>query len=206
MNGHPRHSQSQGCVERGNRTIQGKIGKLASLGGYSTVTQMIDEIAEGEMPEKNSSGYPWSSWLPRVMFALNSQMSKTTKKSPFEAVFGQMPLGNIFPGARVGVLQEEEVTDCLVEDDGESVEKNDPPAECDNHAEPPLPEDVDSPAECADHAEPPLPEDVDSPAECADHAEPPLPEDVDSPAECADQAEPPQPEGVDSPTECADLG
>ena len=76
VNGRPRHSQSRGCVECGNRTIQNKIGKLAHLVGENPITQLMDDIAAYE--EKCGSSYPWVSWFPQIMFALNMQKSDTT--------------------------------------------------------------------------------------------------------------------------------
>ena len=49
FNGHPRHTQSQGFVKRGNRVIQEKIAAIKCEEGY-----------EGEL------SFPWASWLPRI--------------------------------------------------------------------------------------------------------------------------------------------
>ena len=56
VNGCPKHSQSQGCVEHGNRAVQNKIGKLAHLVGANPITQMMDDIAE-EDDQKFRSSY-----------------------------------------------------------------------------------------------------------------------------------------------------
>ena len=108
VNGRPRHSQSQGCVERGNRTVQSKIGKLIQISNSKEVSEMINDLAAEDIQDGET--YPWASWLPNIMYALNSQMSETTKTSPYELVFGQKARGNVFPGAKTGVLHEEDVT------------------------------------------------------------------------------------------------
>lgn len=100
VRGRARHSQSQGCVERGNRTVEDMISKLVKEGGYNN---------SGE------TSYPWGSWLPRIMYSLNARQSETTKETPFDLVFGVQPRGNIFPGARAGVLSEDELDDCIID-------------------------------------------------------------------------------------------
>ena len=52
VNGRPRHSQSQGLVERGNRTV-------AAIKN--------DEGFAGKM------SFPWVSWLPRIMYSIKTQ-------------------------------------------------------------------------------------------------------------------------------------
>ena len=64
--------------------------------------------------EKCGSSYPWVSWLPRIMFALNMQKSDMTGETPYELVFGQVPRGNIFPCARTGVVKKEDSIDVRV--------------------------------------------------------------------------------------------
>ena len=81
INGRPRHSQSQGLVERGNRTVEQKIAAMK-----------YDEGITGDH-------YPWAAWLPRIMFAINSQQQGTIKDSPYRVVFGKPPPTGIFPGA-----------------------------------------------------------------------------------------------------------
>jgi len=95
VNGRPRHSQSQGLVERGNRTIEEKLAKMK----------------EEHDPSSHPSGaiFPWASFLPRIMYVLNTQVSETTKQVPYELVYGQEARGNFFPGARTGLLNEEDV-------------------------------------------------------------------------------------------------
>ena len=63
--GRPRHSQSQGAVERGNRTIQEKIAAIKH-----------DEEFEGK------TSFPWMLWLPRITFSMNTQLHSTTREVP----------------------------------------------------------------------------------------------------------------------------
>lgn len=74
-------------------------GKLANVGGYNDITSRLDEMAAEGEPEAE---IPWAKWLPKIMFSMNNQVSKTTGYSPFELVFNQQVLGNIFPSARTG--------------------------------------------------------------------------------------------------------
>ena len=53
--------------------------------------------------------YPWASWLPRIMFNMNTQYHTTTKETPYKVVFGQMPRHAIVPGAAQHVVQEEDI-------------------------------------------------------------------------------------------------
>ena len=70
VNGRPRHSQSQGCVERGSRTIQSKIGKLIQVSNSKAVSEMINDLAAEDIQDGET--YTWASWLPKIMYALNS--------------------------------------------------------------------------------------------------------------------------------------
>ncbi|CAF0723680.1 unnamed protein product [Adineta steineri] len=67
INGRPRHPQSQGLVERSNAVVQHMIGKWL---------------------EKNKTSN-WPDALGPVMLAINNSISQSTKKSPYEMVFGQ---------------------------------------------------------------------------------------------------------------------
>ena len=69
------------------------------------------DIAADE--EKCGFSYPWVSWLPLIMFALNMQKSYMTGETPYELVFGQAPRGNIFPCARTGVVKEENIENSI---------------------------------------------------------------------------------------------
>ncbi|CAF1472679.1 unnamed protein product, partial [Rotaria sordida] len=69
INGRPRHPQSQGLVERGNSVVQQLLGKWLST----------------------NNTLDWPSGLGPVMLAINSSVAKSTRKTPFEVVFGQHP-------------------------------------------------------------------------------------------------------------------
>ncbi|CAM1321719.1 Uncharacterised protein r2_g3019 [Pycnogonum litorale] len=94
VHGRPRHSQSQGLIERGNRVVEDMLTKM----------------------QKDSDGtsFPWASWLPQVMYILNTLQSETTKKTPYEIVFGQNPRGNIFPGQPSRIYNEEDLSDDII--------------------------------------------------------------------------------------------
>ena len=92
VNGRPRHSQSQGLVERGNRVVQDKIAAIKRDEGY-----------EGEL------SYPWALWLPRIMFNMNIQWHSTIKDVPYNLVFGQLPHPALFPGASTQIVTEEDL-------------------------------------------------------------------------------------------------
>ena len=83
VHGRPRHSQSHGLVERGNRTIEDKLAKLR---------EEHDPIKHG------GAIFSWAGVLPRIMYVLNTQESETTKQVPFEVVCGQQVRGNVFLG------------------------------------------------------------------------------------------------------------
>ena len=65
VSGRPRHSQSQGLVERGNRTVEQKIAAM--------------KLDEGHGENK----YPWVSWLPRIMFSMNCERHEGIKDLPY---------------------------------------------------------------------------------------------------------------------------
>ena len=83
VNGRPCHSQSQGLVERGNRTVQEKIAAIKNDGG-------------------------WVSWL---LYCINTQVNTTTKEMPYKLVFGQYPRSQLIPGAEQHIVNEEEITE-----------------------------------------------------------------------------------------------
>ena len=92
VSGPPRHSQSQGMVERGNRVIEEKIASMKT-----------DEGFDGK------ASYPWASWLPRIMFNMNTQYRSTIKDTPYKLVFGQKPHSAIVPGAPKQIVLEEQL-------------------------------------------------------------------------------------------------
>ena len=53
INGRPRHSQSQGLVERGNREVEKKLTNMKNEAGIT------------------GDKYPWASWLSECMFNMN---------------------------------------------------------------------------------------------------------------------------------------
>ena len=94
INGRPRHSQSQGAVDTGNRTIQEKIAAIKYDEGYAGKTS-----------------FPWMSWLPRIMFSMNTQIHSTTREVPYKLVFGQMPRCQVVPRAEQHIVMEEEIVE-----------------------------------------------------------------------------------------------
>ncbi|KAK7097055.1 KRAB-A domain-containing protein 2-like [Littorina saxatilis] len=87
IHGRPRHPQSQGCVERGNGDLEIKLGKW------------MDE-----------HGSEWTKGLKFVVHAINTSISDTTGKSPYQLVFGQPPRTNSSLWqelSRQGILYEE---------------------------------------------------------------------------------------------------
>ena len=87
VNGRPRHSQSQGLVERGNRVVEDQLRKFKA--------------------EHGSTNFSWVSWLPRVMVSLNVARSEPVKDSPYRLVFGRHPPKNILPGLQQVITEEE---------------------------------------------------------------------------------------------------
>ena len=66
---------------------------------------------------KNDEGFtgkmsfPWVSWLPRIMYSINTQVHATTKEMPYKLVFGQYPRSQLIPGAEQHIVNEEEITE-----------------------------------------------------------------------------------------------
>ena len=89
VNCRPRHSHSQGLVERGNRVVERKLAAMKDDNGMS------------------GDKYPWASWLPRVMWAMNSERHRTIQDTPYRLLFGRSPPAGIFPGAQEHCLSEE---------------------------------------------------------------------------------------------------
>lgn len=102
VNGRPRHSQSQGLVERGNRIVEKKIAAMK----------------QDEEMDEDKTGYPWASWLPRIMFAMNSARQETIKDAPYHVVFGRSVPAGVFPGGKKSCVNEE----CLGDIDDETAE------------------------------------------------------------------------------------
>lgn len=98
INGRPRHPQSQGCVERANGDLELKLGKW---------------LEENE-------GKGWVAGLQHVTYAMNTSVSETTGKSPYEVVFGQSPRTHCATFeilAEQGILCEEEIADMFEENE-----------------------------------------------------------------------------------------
>jgi len=92
VNGRPRHSQSQGCVERGNRYVQDKIAVLKHAEGFS-----------------HAECHPWVSWLPRICHSLNTEVHTTTKESPFRVMFGIDSRSDFALHGVSGIVMEEDI-------------------------------------------------------------------------------------------------
>ena len=69
VNGRPRHSQSQGLVERGNSILEKKIGAWM---------------------EQNHSRN-WTVYLNYIIFIMNNTICRATSKTLYEIVFGMHP-------------------------------------------------------------------------------------------------------------------
>ena len=91
VSGRPRHSQSQGLVERGNRTVEQKIAAMKQDEGHA------------------GNKYPWVSWLPRIMFSMNCERHEGIRELPYRVVFGRYPPVGIFPGAEKHCIDEEDL-------------------------------------------------------------------------------------------------
>ena len=92
VNGRPRHSKSQGLVERANRMVQDKIAAIKKDKGY-----------------ESQLSYPWALWLPRNMFKMNVQWHSTIKDVPYKLVFDQLPHASLFPGTSTQIVTEEDL-------------------------------------------------------------------------------------------------
>eukprot|EP00731_Ephydatia_muelleri_P017471 Em0010g569a len=97
INGRPRHSQSQGLVEKGNHLVEMQIQSMKN-------------------EWKESGDVPWSDWLARIQYNLNTQVCRTLKKCPYEVVFGQPPRTTPFaefPKGKNPCIMEEDVADLI---------------------------------------------------------------------------------------------
>ena len=92
VNGRPRHSQSQGLVERSNRVVEEMIAAIKRDEGYDGALY-----------------FPWAAWLPRIMFNMNTQVHSTIKDMPYKLVFGQVPRSALVPNAAEHIVNEEEI-------------------------------------------------------------------------------------------------
>ena len=90
INGRPRHSQSRDRIERSSRTVEDRLKALKK-----------EEGLQGEC-------YPWASWLPRIMWAMNSQRRETVTDSPYHMVFRKQPPARVCPVAEQDCDHEED--------------------------------------------------------------------------------------------------
>ena len=91
--GRPRHSQSQGLVE----TIEDKLAAI----------KQDEDLQVGDT-------FHWAKHLPRIMYIMHTQLSETTKTSPYSIVFGQEPNRALVPGMQLQILEEDELTKIAV--------------------------------------------------------------------------------------------
>ena len=91
VSGCPHHSQSQGLVERGNRTVEQKIAAM--------------KLDEGHGENK----YPWVLWLPRIMFPMNCERHEGIKDLPYHVAFGRYPPVGICSGTEKRCVDEEDL-------------------------------------------------------------------------------------------------
>ncbi|CAF1433673.1 unnamed protein product [Didymodactylos carnosus] len=73
VRGRPRHSQSQGCVERANGVLTGVLAKW-----------MADE-----------DSVHWTEGLLPVVYGINTRVSSVTESTPYEVLFGQKPRSDV---------------------------------------------------------------------------------------------------------------
>ena len=91
VDGRPRHSQSQGLIEHGNCTVEMKTAVMKQ--------------DEGQTGFK----YSWVSWLPCIMFSVNSEKHEGIKDSPYHVVYGRYSPTGFFPGAVKHCVDEEDI-------------------------------------------------------------------------------------------------
>ena len=51
---------------------------------------------------------PWASWLPDIMYALNTEKHKTMKDMPYRVVFWRVPPAPLLPQAESQVIDDTE--------------------------------------------------------------------------------------------------
>lgn len=101
VNGHLPHSQSEGLLESATHRVECKIEAMKQKEGLT------------------GDKYPWSSWLPRIMFSINSECDETLGDSPYHIVFGRSCSSGVFTGTEQPCLDQEGSED---EDDSEEDE------------------------------------------------------------------------------------
>ncbi|KAJ8652802.1 hypothetical protein O0I10_011541 [Lichtheimia ornata] len=74
INGRPRHPQSQGLIERGNRTLVQKLNAWVS-----------NQNATEEDPKH------WSEGLGMVVYAMNTSRTRVLRDTPYRYLYGQDP-------------------------------------------------------------------------------------------------------------------
>lgn len=98
---HSRNSRSGRVMERSRKVI---LERLA-------------DIRENEVDGRGSSHYPWASWLPRVMFTLNSECQESAKDSPYFSVYGCSSPVLLFTEERCQGREEPFDSDCEQDSD-----------------------------------------------------------------------------------------
>jgi len=103
IHGRPRHPQSQGMIERANGIMERKIARWMET-------------------HKQSN---WTSILGRIVYTMNCEVSRTTKFSPYQLVFGVSPnknrvlLDELF---EAGVTEETVAQESVnIEDEGKGI-------------------------------------------------------------------------------------
>lgn len=99
IHGRPRHPQSQGMIERANGIMERKIARWMET-------------------HKQTN---WTSVLGRVVYTMNCEVSRTTKTSPYELVFGISPYKN---RVLLDELFEAGVTEEILAEDSVDIEGN----------------------------------------------------------------------------------
>ncbi|XP_057313485.1 KRAB-A domain-containing protein 2-like [Hydractinia symbiolongicarpus] len=94
VRGRPRHPQSQGMIEQALINVEHSISVM--------------------MAECPSDTKPWSSWLPQICYAINTQQLSATGCTPYELVFGRPPSTTIIPTV---LKQSAVITDSNLDDD-----------------------------------------------------------------------------------------
>ena len=183
VNGRPRHSQSQGLVERGNQEVEKKLASMKAEQG-------LDDAED----------YPWSAWLPEIMFTLNSQRHETIKDTPYHLVFGCTPPAPLFPGATEHIINEEDLQPSCEQNEQPSMETTNSTAVLSRQetSPEPLPEPPQSSPEPMPEPPQPSPEPMPEPPQSSPEPLPeppqPSPEPLPEPPQSSPEPlpEPPQ--------------
>ena len=104
-----RNSRSSRVMERSRRMI----------------LERLTDIRENEVDSKRGSQYPWASWLPRVMFTLNSECQESAKDSPYFSVYGCSSPVLLFTEERCRGREETFDSDCDQESDARDGDRGD---------------------------------------------------------------------------------